>query len=233
MRGKVVPYSAEGGKLGITPAYAGKSWMRKFQCHFRRDHPRVCGEKCGTQARAEGPPGSPPRMRGKVTETAVKAPACRITPAYAGKRGPLHQSRLHTRDHPRVCGEKLLGVCRNRCRVGSPPRMRGKVLANAFDIASPRITPAYAGKSIPCRFPEDGGRDHPRVCGEKKVPNPFNFGVLGSPPRMRGKVGCADTVHTRNGITPAYAGKRHWKRKSKKTTKDHPRVCGEKTVPTW
>ena len=51
--------------VGITPAYAGKSYSLALFLGLHRDHPRVCGEK--PQARRPEPPptGSPPRMRGK------------------------------------------------------------------------------------------------------------------------------------------------------------------------
>ena len=52
---------------------------------------------------------------------------------------------------------------------------------------------------------------------------------LGSPPRMRGK---AEVRHERDqepGITPACAGKRHCPRFRPGKTRDHPRVCGEKS----
>ena len=45
VRGKVCHTMAEAKGLGITPAYAGKSflWMKCFR--ETQDHPRVCGEK--------------------------------------------------------------------------------------------------------------------------------------------------------------------------------------------
>ena len=54
------------------------------------------------------------------------------------------------------------------------------------------------------------------------------FSRLGSPPRMRGK-GCIFIQHdVRNGITPAYAGKRTTYVKHLQFSRNHPRVCGEK-----
>ena len=49
---------------------------------------------------------SPPRMRGKVTQSVEVLTNTGITPAYAGKSAadPLHS--YNPRDHPRVCGEK-------------------------------------------------------------------------------------------------------------------------------
>ena len=86
--------------------------------------------------------------------------------------------------------------------------MRGKDKLNTATARKLGITPACAGKSagnagrdLPCR-------DHPRVCGEKRLRLVFICGMLGSPPRVRGK---AKT-----------GGRNH------ETRKDHPRVCGEK-----
>ena len=45
MRGKALRSMAEKLKLGITPAYAGKSGQRTVTLQPAGDHPRVCGEK--------------------------------------------------------------------------------------------------------------------------------------------------------------------------------------------
>ena len=86
--------------------------------------------------------------------------------------------------------------------------MRGKVWASLGTIKEGGITPAYAGKSQPFRLPLGRPRDHPRVCGEKVELLFVEVKALGSPPRMRGKVGCTALPSRRRGITPAYAGKR-------------------------
>ena len=52
----------------------------------------------------------------------------------------------------------------------------------------------------------------------------------GSPPRMRGKA-CGNVCDRhRHGITPAYAGKSKVDLPDMCTKRDHPRVCGEKTI---
>ena len=85
--------------------------------------------------------------------------------------------------------------------------MRGKVAHQQFYADFPRITPAYAGKSFNNFRIIPLSRDHPRLCGEKKLERLVQLAVLGSPPPMRGKV--ARFVHEfpYYGITPAYAGK--------------------------
>ena len=51
------------------------------------------------------------------------------------------------------------------------------------------ITPAYAGKSSNYNGCGELVRDHPRVCGEKEMPDLTYRRAEGSPPRMRGKAG--------------------------------------------
>ena len=107
--------------------------------------------------------------------------------------------------------------------------MRGKVGLAALADGHAGITPAYAGKR--CRHCPRRSRtqDHPRVCGEK------NPGVKdpetgeGSPPRMRGKGLRQQIIADGHGITPAYAGKSPLCFTQQRASRDHPRVCGEKT----
>ena len=107
--------------------------------------------------------------------------------------------------------------------------MRGKVVAHCVRQNAVRITPAYAGKSPGDENRQDAARDHPRVCGEKKIANSDELAVEGSPPRMRGKVLKNRVKSGQPRITPAYAGKRFMSVQRNPGTVDHPRVCGEKT----
>ena len=216
-------------RLGITPAYAGKSYrllkvfvskpgspprMRgkvlfcPLSCFQFKDHPRVCGEKISGTTLITTQQGSPPRMRGKAASGFLSALVCRITPAYAGKRYRNARSGQYQRDHPRVCGEKaFMAFCRN-CAVGSPPRMRGKVCFLGCISVLTGITPAYAGKSYLIGTGLSDTKDHPRVCGEKTVLDLSRLVEQGSPPRMRGKADPPSARFRVHGITPAYAGKR-------------------------
>lgn len=111
------------------------------------------------------------------------------------------------------------------------------------------VSPAYAGKS-PARFSSPRRcRDHPRVCGEKRISQSDELAVewdhprmcgeknrqqtgqlcnLGLPPHVRGK----DRVELHRGlfggITPACAGKSARPTPASTAWSDHPRVCGEK-----
>ena len=66
MRGKVVQLCGHAQNMGITPAYAGKSWLPSRGLLADQDHPRVCGEKLKFGTNVTKNPGSPPRVRGKA-----------------------------------------------------------------------------------------------------------------------------------------------------------------------
>ena len=168
-------------------------------------------------------------MRGKGMNHELQLRHQRITPAYAGKRGAAWLLRDRGGDHPRVCGEKLGADQVAIIVVGSPPRMRGKVFWQNRAFLSFGITPAYAGKRGGHGFWRAGGRDHPRVCGEKSRFWLCCFCAAGSPPRMRGKGFEYVKQYGEAGITPAYAGKRTRRAVWTPCGWDHPRVCGEKT----
>ena len=110
-----------------------------------------------------------------------------VSPAYAGKSPAAAYACPGTQDHPRVCGEKLYTPCVIAPSVGSPPRMRGKGYDVVSRLCRVRITPACAGKSASHGCGSRGGRDHPRVCGEKCYNGVVKIFSRGSPPRMRGK----------------------------------------------
>ena len=92
----------------------------------------------------------------------------------------------------------------------------------------PRITPAWAGKSWRTQRDDGGGKDHPRVGGEKRFQRRYTPRQHGSPPRGRGKGSAAGAVVAHRRITPAWAGKRRRLNSSVSSTWDHPRVGGEK-----
>ena len=166
---------------GITPAYAGKSFLALSLGLRRRDHPRVCGEKNKAQPLQQQKQGSPPRMRGKAAPTA-SIPLCGgITPAYAGKRSAPFSRIDGGKDHPRVCGEKIAGAIAETSKY--------------------RITPAYAGKSKRSGQLSRRQKDHPRVCGEKRSASLKGYHLRGKDAGEALRVGGV-------GITPAYAGKR-------------------------
>ena len=91
--------------------------------------------------------GSPPRVRGKEPPRVQNHQSPGITPACAGKSPWACRSAGSSRDHLRVCGEKLSTTSTDIHPAGSPPRARGKVCHLISGNRTRRITPVYAGKS--------------------------------------------------------------------------------------
>ena len=131
---------------GITPACAGKSCTAGCVPRGNGDHPRVCGEKGMRQSTGRSQKGSPPRVRGKVSALSPPDQALGITPACAGKRKGRQGNHSFPGDHPRVCGEKRVIICKHCHPQGSPPRVRGKARMEVSAVGGLGITPACAGK---------------------------------------------------------------------------------------
>ena len=210
VQGKACGVAGDRPLYGITPACAGKSPRVPASEILRGDHPRVCGEKYFVTLPGFSVAGSPPRVRGKVTKMVHGAKTRGITPACAGKSAAVFFPCVYHGDHPRVCGEKAVDCGSDRPCQGSPPRVRGKARCARSVRLCMRITPACAGKS-------DRSGD---IVNNRK----------GSPPRVRGKVCAESMVVPPAGITPACAGKRKSCTIRGSLARDHPRVCGEKTL---
>ena len=135
MRGKDRTFLPLCRKVGITPAYAGKS-----------DRDFVAVHKFL---------GSPPPMRGKAAMLSGDTTVTGITPAYAGKSSSWSTAPSWTRDHPRLCGEKKRQAETEVLQPGSPPPMRGKAVVVSCNGESYGITPAYAGKRVYAMIAQD------------------------------------------------------------------------------
>ena len=70
-----------------------------------------------------------------------------------------------------------------------------------------RITPADAGKTQILFFKVIRLTDHPRGCGENTIFSAIRYFIIGSPPRMRGKLRFTVKLGFTVRITPADAGK--------------------------
>ena len=227
MRGKLFSYCSHKSPKGITPADAGKTSLRGVILCGAKDHPRGCGENRGSIPPDGGGSGSPPRMRGKPQHKKSRIATSRITPADAGKTKAAKSICAVAKDHPRGCGENMYTTRTAPGFLGSPPRMRGKRCSQATKATHQRITPADAGKTSSGSFFCPRYWDHPRGCGENFAAFLSAARILGSPPRMRGKLNCRVTSSTRVRITPADAGKTTQCCGYRSTRQDHPRGCGE------
>ena len=130
--------------------------------------------------------GSSPRVRGTFQTISLWILSEGIIPARAG-------SRLFTRkiitplwDHPRVCGEQDGVEEGQQQHLGSSPRVRGAAGAGVLLGCADGIIPACAGSSAICFAWSWLCRDHPRVCGEQRLPTVAHDCTQGSSPRVRG-----------------------------------------------
>ena len=105
--------------------------------------------------------------------------------------------------------------------------MRGKLLEDIILPLKTGITPADAGKTLSSFQKTMKYQDHPRGCGENMTAPQVTGWVVGSPPRMRGKLGVTKIRIGRRRITPADAGKTSTFLLVWQGEKDHPRGCGE------
>ena len=228
MRGKVACADQTIQPDGITPAWAGKRFWNRPWVWATSDHPRVGGEKRFRGGSLQSQEGSPPHRRGKVHHHVIKDGQHRITPAQAGKICSDRRCSNRRWDHPRVGGEKPRTARRTLRARGSPPRWRGKEVADEGIGGIIRITPAWAGKRRSQGAAALQSGDHPRVGGEKD----WGISVMdyraGSPPRGRGKGSPHPCPLILAGITPAHAGKSNILGQSPWKSEDHPRVGGEK-----
>ena len=146
-RGKTDKDDVSGLDLGITPAGRGKELVPTRGFGFKRITPAWAGKSRLRKMYRPAFTGSPPRRRGKVGLDGGLSEAVGITPAQAGKSKLALCTPSCPTDHPCAGGEKnkeLEGVW---LPMGSPPRGRGKVYPFRVGPVAVRITPAWAGKS--------------------------------------------------------------------------------------
>ena len=195
---------------GITPAYAGNTWIQLNTYPLVKDHPRIRGEHFLGNKKISYTLGSPPHTRGTPPLVRHNSTQSGITPAYAGNTLPVLVLRIAPGDHPRIRGEHSLGFLGLSWNRGSPPHTRGTRLIMFTKSMIERITPAYAGntpKKLKINF---AFRDHPRIRGEHCYIFSERGSSRGSPPHTRGTHNDLLLSPLLLGITPAYAGNTHF-----------------------
>ena len=108
--------------------------------------------------------------------------------------------------------------------------MRGKQGQGRVEGADDRLIPACAGKTQTLHAPIWHARAHPRVCGENFVAFQAASSKMGSSPRVRGKPLAIATGIPASGLIPACAGKTALIWLLGRSSRAHPRVCGENRI---
>ena len=166
-------------------------------------------------------------MRGKQGKPMPATTPTRLIPAHAGKTDADSALMHLRRAHPRACGENSHGDASHCVAAGSSPRMRGKPLFYRHGEPIGGLIPAHAGKTETSTARRAHVWAHPRACGENGIVASSMISLMGSSPRMRGKLYQARLPGPRLRLIPAHAGKtgqsQHWSC----SLPAHPRACGE------
>ena len=206
MRGKRVTVTGGDTDSRIIPAHAGQTGRLRSIGQLSADHPRACGANgvWGTfNIRGHG---SSPRMRGKRSRRRCPTSSPRIIPAHAGQTSCRNCGTHNHPDHPRACGANTIAFGEFFVGSGSSPRMRGKQTGSPDLADSVRIIPAHAGQTTPIVTAWYRTPDHPRACGANTSTRSAYSTLVGSSPRMRGKLVGVVVFPCPKWIIPAHAG---------------------------
>ena len=151
--------------------------------------------------------GSSPRVRGKRSTRLIASLSDRLIPACAGKTLTKQLPGFESSAHPRVCGENVLYCVVGHIVVGSSPRVRGKLAHVNNWCLRVGLIPACAGKTCAIMLGSILCGAHPRVCGENFCQAISYSGMVGSSPRVRGKLTRQTNPNARRRLIPACAGK--------------------------
>ena len=147
-RGKLLAHGVSPGVRGLIPARAGKTLFYRWLYPKGGAHPRAGGENIECRAMRIDARGSSPRGRGKRHTRSRRRVRVGLIPARAGKTLPRLGMGTTSRAHPRAGGENKFGSRGRFGSSGSSPRGRGKLTTKVRQIASPRLIPARAGKTV-------------------------------------------------------------------------------------
>ena len=88
-------------------------------------HPRIRGERQTSMKMKSFNRGSSPHTRGTPGPLEFTRPAARFIPAYAGNAYQRDLKLVPTMVHPRIRGERLVGIQFPGETLGSSPHTRG------------------------------------------------------------------------------------------------------------
>ena len=145
MRGRRFAYSPPPHNYRLTPANAGTTLPVCSSESALRAHPRECGDDATGARAAISHTGSPPRMRGRRSRRWRHILRFRLTPANAGTTYPLAEAAANAEAHPRECGDDWVDARWAMVPKGSPPRMRGRLMAGQNTVLSMLAHPRECG----------------------------------------------------------------------------------------
>ena len=221
------PVAGECGRpAGITSACAEQTTRRPSCRSWAEDHLRVCGADGECVAVLDEMPGSPPRVRSRLDFSHVQVPSFGITSACAEQTHAYGRAACRRRDHLRVCGADLSVSFSFWSVLGSPPRVRSRLMGAGLARLPHGITSACAEQTMTTRKSWVCSRDHLRVCGADSPWKPIKEVIVGSPPRVRSRRHRGRGKPRLPGITSACAEQTSRSAMLITSPPDHLRVCG-------
>ena len=165
-RGNLEDGESAVGRRRSIPAWAGKPYHSRPSLRQRRVYPRVGGETGGGRSVAGNAGGLSPRGRGNRAGGRSRPGVQRSIPAWAGKPSTCLNTCSSSAVYPRVGGETISRMQRQKLLRGLSPRGRGNHLKTTRGAEVTGSIPAWAGK--PTMGADDALRDqvYPRVGGE-------------------------------------------------------------------
>ena len=212
--------------FGIISACAEQTLTYSAPYSNAEDHLRVCGADADRQPPGEQGLGSSPRVRSRPLLAHVRPPPVGIISACAEQTRSIESRSLGARDHLRVCGADANRLSGRHRAPGSSPRVRSRHFQRARPRRIAGIISACAEQTWGLRKRRRVTWDHLRVCGADAVLVAVVASVAGSSPRVRSRQTPLCDADTLIGIISACAEQTRGRRRRRKSTGDHLRVCG-------
>ena len=109
-------------------------------------------------------------------------------------------------DHPHAYGDKFRKFYNQTPSTGSSPRVWGQDIWQFSINGTVRIIPTRMGTSTAKDLFNASSRDHPHAYGDKELNLKWDFGLIGSSPRVWGQVRHGLRINSRSGIIPTRMG---------------------------
>ena len=212
------------------PACAGNASRSPTPRSPSAVHPRMCGERNPGATMPGLSSGSSPHVRGTLGIGQRHCHPPRFIPACAGNAAMTSSCNRSKSVHPRMCGERRLGLLATLRQHGSSPHVRGTHPVDVGGLEHERFIPACAGNASRCSPCCRTAPVHPRMCGERGDVRSERGQVAGSSPHVRGTRGDRELGRLAERFIPACAGNATVPASSLLAMPVHPRMCGERNA---
>ena len=174
--------------------------------------------------------GLSPRIRGNLSEVALKVKVDGSIPAHTGKPSSPSRTALFCRVYPRAYGETSKEIPLTPTAKGLSPRIRGNPPIVTAPAPFTGSIPAHTGKPFAPTYWEEFSRVYPRAYGETQMSLDHRPPPGGLSPRIRGNRQFRTETNARGGSIPAHTGKPGVHGRIRTNGRVYPRAYGETPV---